>query len=92
MTETGVTFEVHEGVVVKRAAGFGRDGFVAEATVKVGDGYATVREVGFTKEGAVARAVNAARHKMTARKRACGFTADGYRTRGAGATFAVGFA
>ena len=81
--------------VVKRAVGFAvAFEFTAEVTVKTADGgYAVVREGGHTEMGAMKRAEAAARMKMTARRWACGFTADGYRdeTRNA-ATFAFGFA
>lgn len=90
--DEGVTFDVHEGVVVRRATGFGRDGFVAEATVETADGYATVRETGMTAEGATARAVAAAKRKLSARKWATGFTAAGFRTANRTAEFGVGFA
>lgn len=81
--------------VARRTVGFHRDWeYVGEATVQTASGdYVTVREYGHTPEGAMARAKAAAAARMTGRKRACGFTADGFRdeTRNR-AGFPVGFA
>lgn len=76
---TDASEDVAAGQVVKRAVGFGRDGYVAEVTVQCGDGYATVRGEGLSPDFALARAKAAARSKLTARKRATGFAATGYR-------------
>jgi hypothetical protein len=85
--------KVETGVVVKRAVGFAPTfEFVAEATVEAQDGYATVREGAYTEDGALARVRAAALAKVTARRRALGFTAEGFRTRGTRAEFGIGFA
>lgn len=87
-----VAEKVETGVAVHRAVGFAPAWeYVAEATVAVQDGHATVREGSHTEDGAVARARAAAGARMTARKRACGFAADGYRTGSHRADFAFGF-
>lgn len=82
---------VTAGEAVHRAVGFGRDGYVAEVTVARPDGFATVRGEGLSPEFALARARLAARGKLTARKRATGFNAVGWRSPNYRADFDFGF-
>jgi hypothetical protein len=85
--------KVEAGTAVKHAVGFAPPfEFLAEATVQAQDGYVTTREGGHTEAGALARASSAACRKFTARKRACGFNAQGFRAADTPAEFAVGFA
>lgn len=80
-------------VAVRRAAGFGRSElFVAEATRKVGDGFATERAESSDANMAVAKAVAAVKSRMSARKRAAGFSAEGLRDSFSHADFSLGFA
>lgn len=84
---TNGTDTVEAGEVVKRTVGFGREGFVAEVTVKVGDGFATVRGEALSPDFALAKAKLAARERMSARPRATGFTAAGLRETTSAADF-----
>lgn len=79
--------------VVHRAVGFmPAFEWVAETTVELADGLATTRAGGHTEWGAETRALLEASHRLTSRKRACGFTADGYRVETTRADFRIGFA
>jgi hypothetical protein len=85
--------KVEAGTAVKHAVGFAPSfEYVAEATVQAQDGFVTTREGGHTEDGALARARSAANARVTARKRCCGFVADGFRTEGTRAAFGFGFA
>lgn len=79
------------GHSVKRATGFGREGFVAEVTVKVADGLATVRAEALSAEFALMKAKLAAREKVSARKRRTGFGSEGLRETLRAADFDFGF-
>lgn len=85
--------KVEAGSAVHRAVGFAPSfEYVAETTVVGQDGFVTTREGGHTEAGAMARAKSAATRRFTGRRRACGFTAAGFRSEDTGAAFAVGFA
>lgn len=85
--------KVEAGTAVKKAVGFAPSWeYVAEATVMGQDGFVTTREGGHTEAGAMARAKAAANARFTGRKRACGFTAEGFRAGDTAAEFAFGFA
>jgi hypothetical protein len=91
MNYRDVTEAVEAGTVVKRVVGFGREGYVAEVTAKLVDGLVTVRGEALTEEFALMRAKATLRGKLTARKRATGFTAEGLRERTTRAGFDLGF-
>lgn len=82
------------GAVVRRTTGFQSDfEYVAEATAQTASGdLVTAREFGHTADGALARAKASAVARLTGRKNACGFTAEGFRERTTKATFPMGFA
>jgi hypothetical protein len=70
-----------QSVSVRRTTGFVRHfEFVAEVTARTADGgMVTVREFGHTESGATQRAQMSLRSKLTSRRRACGFMAEGFR-------------